>query len=652
MKLIQVNDMDLIKSITNLGISPDGGTLAFCMESSCIAENCYHSCLCTYEIDCGRLHRLAGCCQIKSYCFDQNGMLIFSCDSESGRNGLEEITEFWRVDPRTETVEKAFTLPLAHARASLLAGDRFVISAPWDLELERLKAAGDREAIRAHLSREVIVCDEYPYRIDGQGYVNKKRQRIYEYNISDCTLRPVTPSSFQTHDYAINGGRLYILGEDYEVGTAQAYSVYCWDGVTFSLCAAGRYMFTALAASDGKVYASTGTLPDDIESYVFAADEGSGELKAEFKTAYSLFNHISTDISGGSGREFLAVGGKLYYTMQNRKGVFLYLYDGGCVTRISPEGVDILHFTVSGDGRVFAAGLPAFGSAEVFEILPDRADPLTSFGETELGQFDFVRPEHLVFTGSDGCEMDGWVVSPAHLKPGKRYPAILNIHGGPQLRFYGGLNFTHQLWAAEDYYVLYCNPHGSIGDTAHFSNLRQKYGTVDYDDIMLFTNTALKQYPAIDEKRMGVTGISYGGFMSNWIITRSSRFAAAVSQSGISDWISLHATDDLPGFDLTITGSMPWESIQEHWRISPLAYAGNCKTPTLFIECGEDYRCPVEQGLAMFQSLLALGVPARAVIIRGETHCVFRLGRPLNRLRIFSEIMDWFHKYIPGTALD
>lgn len=647
MKLIQAKDMDLIKSIAKLSISPDGGTLAFCLEHTCIEENCYHSYLCTFELGSGRMHRLAGSSQVTSYCFDKDGMLIFPCDFGHGGSGSNtESTEFWKADPSLETVEKAFTLPLAQAQAGLLSGDRFVISAPWDMELEKLKAEGDEEAIRAHQCREILVCDEYPYRIDGQGYVNKKRQRLYEYNSAVDALRPITPSSFQQHAYVADGGRLYVLGEDYEVCTSQRYSVYCWDGVTFSLYAEGRYMFTDLAASGGKVYASTDTLPDDIEAYVYAAGEGDRELKAVFKTAHSLFNHISTDISGGFGCEFLALDGRLYYTMQDRKGVFLSVHDGGSETRISPEGVDILHFTVSGDGRVFAAGLPAFGSAELFEIFPDRAVLLSSFGKTELGEFDFVRPEHLVFISSDGCEVDGWVVPPANRKPEKRYPAILNIHGGPQLRFYGGLNLAHQLWAAEGYYVMYCNPHGSIGDTAHFSDLRQKYGTIDYEDIMLFVDTVLKQYPAIDEKRMGVTGISYGGFMTNWIITRSSRFAAAASQAGISDWVSLHAIDDLPGFDLAITGSMPWESIQEHWRISPLACAGDCKTPTLFIECGEDYRCPVEQGLSIFQSLLALGVPTRAVIINGETHCVFRLGKPLNRLRIFSEIMDWFNRYV------
>lgn len=642
---VHLKDMDRIKSISNLNISPCGDVLAFCLECTCIPENRYKTYLYSYELKSGNIRRISCSDQIQSYCFDQNGMLIYTYGSSEEKEALVSSTEFWTADPLAGEEQRAFTLPLDHAKISFLSDDRFVISAPWDLELEKLRAAGDVQAINAHLSGAVIVCDEYPYRVDGLGYINKKRNRLYEFNRALDTLRPITPPTFRQHDYAAEAGRLYVLGEDYEVSTSQSHSVYCWDKDTFRLCASCKYMLSALAVSGSRIFASTDTLPEEMDSYVCTAVDG--EMKKEFRTVHTLFNHISTDFSKGTGCEFLAWNGALYYTMQNRKGVYLYRYADGCETRISSEGIDILHFTISPEGRIFAAGLPELGGPEIYEIYQDREVRITEFNKTELEGIDFVRPEHLVFRGSDGCEIDGWVVPPADYNSGKKYPAILNIHGGPQLRFYGGLNFFHQLWAAKGYYVIYCNPHGSIGDTAAFSDLRKKYGTIDYEDIMQFVDIVLSEYPSIDERRMGVTGISYGGFMTNWIITRSNRFAAAASQSGISDWISLHATDDLPGFDLTITGSMPWEDITEHWRISPLAYAGQCKTPTLFIECGEDYRCPVDQGLGMYQALIAQGVPSRTVIFNGETHCVFRLGKPLNRIRIFNEITDWFERYIP-----
>lgn len=647
MRLINTKDIDLIKSISNLSISPDGNMLAFCLESTCLEKNVYNSILCSYELNGCKLHYLTTNIQICDYCFDQNGLLLYTCKTENEKKQINGRTEVWRVDPISGLSEIAFILPVSDAQIDLFSGDSFIVCAPWDLELEKLKAIGDEQAIGAHLRQEVIVCDEYPYRVDGQGYVNKKRKRIYQYSCGENILKSITPTTFQQCDYAIDGDKLYVLGEDYEVKSSQRQSVYCWDGSTFTLSAVGNYSFSALAASNNKIYVSTDVLANEADSYIYAAKEGDTELTVEIKTRYALFNNISTDITSGSGCEFRAFNKQLYYTMQNRKGVFLYRYEDNCETRISPDGVDILQFTISKDGRIFASGLPEFGSAEIFEIYPDRVVQLTSFNETELGEFEFIRPEHLEFTSSDLCKIDGWVVPPVNYQPGEKYPAILNIHGGPQLRYYGGLNFSHQLWASRGYYVMYCNPHGSIGDTADFSNIRQKYGTIDYEDIMLFVDTVLGKYPEIDEKRMGVTGISYGGFMTNWIITRNHRFAAAASQSGISDWISLHATDDLPGFDLTITGSLPWESIVEHWRISPLAYAGECSTPTLFIECSEDYRCSVDQGLGMYQALIEMEVPTRTIIVNGESHCVFRLGKPINRIRIFNEITDWFEKYIP-----
>lgn len=639
MRLMNENDMDLIRSVFDIKVSPDGGILAFLTENTCTEENRSQSFLCSYELGSGTMRRVTDDDRVRNFCFDKDGMLLYTCDSG------EESTVFWKADPITGSVARAFTLPVGDAKLNLIWNDSFVVSAPWDLELEKLRSAGDEQAVRAHLNKEVIVCDEYPYRIDGQGYIGKLRNRIYTYDVRDGSFTAITPATFQTRDLSADGGRLYLLGEDYDVKTTEKSSVYCFDGTRFALLAGCGHMLSALAVSDGRIYAATDMLPDEMDSYIYSAEEG-GRMEVLFKTRHSLFNNISTDITGSRGCEFLAAGGKLYFTMQNRKGVCLYAWENGKETRVSPEGLDIFHFAVSKDGRVFAAALPGQGGIEVFEVYPDRAVQLTRLNE-ELEQFDFTEPEHLIFKSSDGEEIDGWVVPPAGYRPGRKYPAILNIHGGPQLRYYGGLNFTHQLWAARGYFVMYCNPHGSIGDTAAFSDLRKRYGTIDYEDIQTFVDTVLEKYPSIDEKRMGVTGISYGGFMTNWIITRSDRFAAAASQSGISDWISLHATDDLPGFDLTITGSLPWEDISEHWRISPLAYAGACHTPTLFIECGEDYRCTVDQGLGMYQALLTLGVPSRAVIVNGETHCVFRLGKPRSRLRIYHEIMDWFERYIP-----
>ena len=645
MGLICAENIDSIKNVSGVSVSPAGEMLAFCVFGTCMEKNTSESDLYVYELAGGILRRITECGYIWSFCFDKDGMLLYPICGSGGVNPSDKSTEFWRANPTTGATEKAFTVPLSGAKATLLAGTRFVVKAPWDLELERLLAEGDELAVAAHKNGDVQVCDELPYRIDGRGYVNKLRERLFEYNCESGALIPITPPTFQQIDYSVNGGCVYVLGEDYSVKSARAHSVYRWDGKTFTLCAPCSDMLCALAVSDGRIYAASEPLTE-VDSYLYTANEGE-ELKPEFKACHTLFNAISTDITSFGGREFYAKDGKLYYTMQNRKGVRLYLWENGRQTALSPDGVDILHFDIADDGRVFAAALPELGSAEVFELLPEKAVPLTAIGKTALAGFTFTKPEHLVFESSDGCEIDGWVLKPAGFTPEKRYPAILNIHGGPQLRYYGGFSFEQQNWAAHGYFVMYCNPHGSIGDDPQFSNIRQKYATIDYDDIMRFVDTVLVRYPQIDEKRMGVTGISYGGFMTNWIVTHNSRFAAAASQAGISDWVGLHATDDTPGFDYTITGSMPWENTEEHLRISPLIYAASCKTPTLFIESGDDYRCPVDQGLGMYQALMELGVPTRAIILRGETHCVFRNGKPRNRVRISREILDWFNKYIP-----
>ena len=648
MEKLSARKLDHFRDIAGLRSSPTGETLAFCRSWTCTEKNMRCSGLYSLDLNTGKVRHISKETQIWSFCYDREGMLLFPIDI-GGKNPSQGTTRFRQADPHTGETTEAFTIPLVGACPCLWRKeDRLIVSAEWDLELDRLTKAGDKDRIQAHLNGDIVVCDELPYRLDGHGYINKLRSRLYEYTVSTGELVSVTPPNFKVIDFDVADEVLYVMGESYDVKTAMEHKVFRWDGTEFAYEMDCGGMMVALAAAPSGLYAATDMLMDREDVYIYSGAYQRPKMEMCFKTRYALFNHISTDISRFEDKEFMFAGTSLYYTMQNRRGVQLYRWKAGEENRLCPEDTIVLHYDVGTDGRVFAACLPEMGCPEVYELLPDEARRLTNFTQQELSDFQFSKPEHMVFQGAYGDEIDGWVIPPADYEEGKQYPAILSIHGGPQLRFCGSLYFEHQCWAAKDYYVMYCNPHGSIGDSADFSNLRKAYATVDYEDIMKFVDLVLERYPQISPHRLGVTGISYGGFMTNWIVTHSDRFAAAASQAGISDWISLYATDDTLNFDLIITGSRPWDDIHEHWRISPLAYADRCKTPTLFVECGEDYRCPVDQGLGLYQSFMEMGVPTKAVIVNGESHCIFHYGKPRSRIYIAEEITNWFERYIPN----
>ena len=249
---------------------------------------------------------------------------------------------------------------------------------------------------------------------------------------------------------------------------------------------------------------------------------------------------------------------------------------------------------------------------------------------------------------SQGIDIDGWVLLPKDYDEKKTYPAILDIHGGPRT-VYGEI-FYHemQLWANMGYFVFFCNPTGGSGRGLEFADICGKYGTIDYENIMDFTDAVLEKYPQIDPKRVGCTGGSYGGFMSNWILGHTDRFAAIATQRSISNWISFYGVSDI-GFNFCKSqmGADVYseEGIQKMWWHSPLRYAKNMKTPTLFIHSDEDYRCPMEQGLQLFTVLKEQGVPARMCYFHGENHELSRSGKPKHRVRRLTEITTWLVKY-------
>ena len=243
-----------------------------------------------------------------------------------------------------------------------------------------------------------------------------------------------------------------------------------------------------------------------------------------------------------------------------------------------------------------------------------------------------------------------------------KFPCILHIHGGPATVFGSVYHHEMQLWANAGFYVIFCNPRGSDGRGGAFEDICDRYGGIDYEDLMAFTDEALRRCPKIDPERLGVTGGSYGGFMTNWIIGHTDRFKAACSQRSISSWTVFEHTSDI-GYSFTkyhqgartrdaeavrAEGSdgQPRSGREQLWAHSPLAAAPNCKTPTLFIHSDRDYRCWMAEGISMFTALQMNGCPSKMVLFHDETHELSRSGKPKNRIHRMEEILAWMEKYL------
>jgi dipeptidyl aminopeptidase/acylaminoacyl peptidase len=296
-----------------------------------------------------------------------------------------------------------------------------------------------------------------------------------------------------------------------------------------------------------------------------------------------------------------------------------------------------LHGTVADPGQIWLRDLES-----------GQARALTNVNRSLLDGLDLGELEEVWFDGPAGNPLQGWILKPPGFDPWQKYPSILQIHGGPLLQY--GHFFMHEFYflAGQGYVIYFCNPRGGWGyGEEHAKAIYNNWGGPDYADLMAWADWVQHQ-AYIDPERMGVTGGSYGGFMTNWIIGHTHRFKAAVAQRSVSNMLSMDGTSDLAYRFHALFGAAQhaWEDFENYWRQSPLKYIAQAKTPTLVIHNEEDLRCEIEQGEQIFIALKKLGVETEMVRFPGEPHGMSRDGRTDRRIARLQHILRWFDRYL------
>jgi dipeptidyl aminopeptidase/acylaminoacyl peptidase len=276
---------------------------------------------------------------------------------------------------------------------------------------------------------------------------------------------------------------------------------------------------------------------------------------------------------------------------------------------------------------------------------------LTHLNAALWNQLQLAPVERVPFKGADGWDVDGFFMRPVGWVDGRKYPMILSIHGGPAGQY--GFDWYHefQVYAARGWAVFFTNPRGSTGYGEKFERgIELNWGGKDYVDIMNGVDAVLAKYPWIDRDRLGVTGGSYGGFMTNWIVGHTTRFKAAVTLRSISNFVSDDGTrDGAYGHADDFQGDI-FEKFDLYWDRSPLKYARNVKTPTLVLHSDNDFRVPIEQGEQWFRALRHFGVPSEIVFFPRENHNLTRTGEPKHLVESLNWQVYWFDRYLNGNT--
>ena len=660
MEPIRQTDLLQYKFLSGLRFAPGGERAAFVVANSNEEENCYERRLWLYEQ--GGLRQLTDLGKEGSFLWIDEHRLIFpaarSAKEKKRAEAKETFTAYYVLDVRGGEALPYMTLPFAAGSIRLLGEDRFLVTANVDKDKPLLYAASEEEKAAARKEKEenkdYEVFTELPFWSNGAGVTNGSRTLAYLVEREPMKITPMMESPEDLICQTVFGDEVLLAyvpwqakyplqgfclrGFNWRSGEKREI-LYDWELRPEGMETVGDKVL--LLATEGKRHGL------NENAWVYTLDPEAGKYELLRQEEYNMYNSVGSDCRLGGGRQAVGTPEGLYHLSTREGNAVLRLLkpDGEDVPVFSGEGA-MDCFDLAGDW-LLCVGLYGMRLQELYcARLGDAAlTQVSHFNDAALEGRYVAQPEPLTVQ-SRGWDIGGWVLKPRDYDPAKKYPAILDVHGGPKTVY--GPVFYHemQLWASMGYFVFFCNPMGSDGRDNKFMDIRGHYGDTDYQNLMDFTDAVLAKYPQIDPKRVCETGGSYGGFMTNWIIGHTHRFCCAASQRSIANWLSFYGMSDI-GFYFAAdqTDGDLYESPEKLWAQSPLKYAGNVKTPTLFIHSDEDYRCPMAEGIQMYAALIDRGVEARLCLFHGETHELSRSGKPKHRQRRLKEITDWFEKH-------
>jgi dipeptidyl aminopeptidase/acylaminoacyl peptidase len=494
------------------------------------------------------------------------------------------------------------------------------------------------------------------YRFDGKGYLKEGYSHLFVLPADGGTPRQLTQGAYDhvgTPAWAADGTALFVAANrrpdaGHDPLNTEIYEVSVADGSTRPITSRQGPDQNPIVSPDGRAIAYTGF--DDRQQghqgtrlYVMERDSGTSRLLTG-----KLDRDVKFPVWTRSGELAFQYDdeGNTRIAVVTREGQVTTLADtvgGTTLDRPYASG----SFSASADGTIAFTQTSPTQPAEVAIRSPSDPQPrrLTNLGASLLGQRKLATVEEIRYKSShDGRSIHGWIVKPPDFDARKKYPLILEIHGGPFANYGPRFAIQMQLFAAAGYVVLYTNPRGSTSYGEEFGNLiHHAYPSHDYDDLMSGVDTLLGR-GYIDENNLFVTGGSGGGVLTAWIIGKTGRFRAAVVGKPVINWFSFVLTADIyPFFTRYWFPGPPWEHAEHYLKRSPIALAGNITTATMILTGEADHRTPMAESEQLYQALKLRKIDTALVRVPDASHDI--AARPSHQIAQVAYVLQWFENH-------
>lgn len=647
MKKLKLEDLYKYSTVGDLHIFPDGENFVFVRKTIDKKENRYESNIWSGNMKNGKIRQLTRGGKDGSPAVSPDGksiLFVSRRDKDAKGSGLYLLPLEGGESRLVKTLKGGFSSVSWIDSETIL----FITKHAPGEDPEKMEEDDPPE-------KKVYEIDKIPFVSNGVGFTENRVGRLYKMKLENGKMEPVEAVGGDIENIVVSPERkrvavmttedmekrpiwssLYIL--DLQNGLAKRIGD---DTLSFYHCQwSGERELFAVATDFEKGFPTNPFIVHvDLESLTL-------NIVARELDLY-LGNSLNSDVRGVSPNTSMKVlEGKLFSLVTAGSQIKLISMDKeGKVEEIAVSLGSIDCFDITGEVLLLSE-MTTIEPLEIYSFVKGKRKKLTNFNSWMRG-LKLSKPESFEVEASDGQEIEGWIMKPVDFEEGKKYPAVVEIHGGPKTAYGGGYVHEFQTLASEGYAVIYCNPRGSAGYGTDFADIRGHYGERDFEDIMEIVEYVINEYDFVDEDRLGVTGGSYGGFMTNWIVGHTDAFKAAVSQRSISSWISFFGTTDIGYFFASDqTGGDFFDNLEGYLRQSPLMSAPNVVTPILFIHSLEDYRCWVPEAMQFFTALRYLGKEAKMVLFPKENHELSRGGLPVHREKRLRAILEWFDSHL------